>query len=266
MLSLQDREWEAFLLSDIFPKMKRGKRLKKADHQSGTTPYVSSSAINNGVDNYVSNSNGVRRFSNGLTVANSGSVGKAFYHPYEFVASDHVTHLQNPEFSPYIYRFLAPLVSRLEEKYSFNREINDTRLNREYILLPVTPDGLPDWQYMEDYIKEREAGLLREYIARIGNNSQHGVIPSLKSREWETFTISSLFKLETGKGKGLNHLRKTANGVSYLGATNRNNGVLCYVERDSRMMQRGNGIAFIRNGEGSIGYSVYKAEPVYRIV
>jgi len=67
--------------------------------------------------------------------------------------------------------------------------------------------------------------------------------------------------LVPGKSKGLNHIKKQDSGVGYLGATNINNGVLCFVEADKRIMQKGNCIAFIRNGEGSMGYSVYKAEP-----
>lgn len=63
-----------------------------------------------------------------------------------------------------------------------------------------------------------------------------------------------------GKSKGLNHIQKTDNGISYLGATNQNNGVLCFVNSIDGLIQKGNCIAFIRNGEGSMGYSVYKAE------
>jgi len=44
----------------------------------------------------------------------------------------------------------------LEEKYSFNREINDKRIQREKILLPVNSDGLPDWRFMEDFMKQIE--------------------------------------------------------------------------------------------------------------
>lgn len=66
--------------------------------------------------------------------------------------------------------------------------------------------------------------------------------------------------LVPGKSKGLNHIRKSIDGISYLGATNQNNGVLCFVEYNSASVQKGNCIAFIRNGEGSMGYSVYKAE------
>lgn len=66
--------------------------------------------------------------------------------------------------------------------------------------------------------------------------------------------------METGKSKGLNHLEQDASGISYLGATNRNNAVLSFVRPVENLIQRGNCIAFIRNGEGSVGYSVYKRE------
>lgn len=66
--------------------------------------------------------------------------------------------------------------------------------------------------------------------------------------------------MEVGKSKGLNHLEKADFGISYLGATNLNNGVLSFVKAVDNLVQKGNCIAFIRNGEGSMGYSVYKAE------
>lgn len=76
-------------------------------------PYVSSTAQNNGVDGFVGNDEKVRVYQNCLTVANSGSVGTAFYQPFEFVASDHVTALGNSKLNEYSYQFLATLVSRL---------------------------------------------------------------------------------------------------------------------------------------------------------
>jgi hypothetical protein len=78
---------------------------------------------------------------------------------------------------------------------------------------------------------------------------------------WKHFLIRDLFPiLVPGKSKGLNHIEKVENGISYLGATNQNNGVLCFVTANKDLVQKGNCIAFIRNGEGSMGYSVYKAE------
>ena len=58
----------------------------------------------------------------------------------------------------------------------------------------------------------------------------------------------------------MNHLQSNSYGISYLGATNRNNGVVDFVQPTRNMVQEGNCIAFIRNGEGAMGYSIYKAE------
>ena len=176
--SLKNTEWREFSFSDIFIEVKRGKRLTKGNQQNGETPYVSSTAANNGVDNFIGNSKGVRTFENCLTLANSGSVGSTFFHHYTFVASDHVTALILEKPNKYIYLFLSGIIRHLEEKYSFNREINDKRIQREKILLPVNSDGLPDWQFMEDFMKQIErnkiAAVLSYYNNSLNNNSLRG--------------------------------------------------------------------------------------------
>ncbi|MBQ8722144.1 MAG: restriction endonuclease subunit S [Paludibacteraceae bacterium] len=78
---------------------------------------------------------------------------------------------------------------------------------------------------------------------------------------WAEFYIRDIFPcMVVGKSKGLNHLKKNDSGISYLGATNQNNAVLSFVDPVDSLIQKGNCIAFIRNGEGSMGYSVYKSE------
>lgn len=161
---LENRRWEEFNIGDIFPDIIRGKRLKTDDHIAGTMPYVSSSSQNNGVDNFVSNTDGVRIFANCLSLANSGSVGETFYHQYDFVASDHVTKLANKSLDKFAYLFISSIVQRLAEKYSFNREINDRRLKREKIMLPVTSSFAPDYDFMSRYMCSIELKHLKEYI------------------------------------------------------------------------------------------------------
>ena len=86
----------------------------------------------------------------------------------------------------------------------------------------------------------------------------------LSDRKWEAIPIIEIFdRLEAGKGKGLNHLIQVKQGIPYIGATNRNNGVMCYVEDNEishKMIQDGNCIGFIKNGDGSAGYAIYKHE------
>ena len=138
--------------------------MTKDNQVAGQIPYVSSSALNNGIDNFVSNSNDFRKFNNCLSLANSGSVGSCFYQPFTFVASDHITHLKNEQFTQYQYLFIATLLSRLNEKYNFNREINDVRISNEKIVLPINEYREPDYMFMEEYSKMIMIKKLLSYI------------------------------------------------------------------------------------------------------
>ena len=151
-----DVEWKEFFFTDIFKEIKRGKRLTKSNQIDGNTPYVSSTGINNGVDNFIGNEEKVRKYANNLSLANSGSVGSCFYHKYDYIASDHITALTSEYADEYVYKFMSTIISRLEEKYSFNREINDKRISREKLFLPIDKNGEPHWKYMSNFVKKLE--------------------------------------------------------------------------------------------------------------
>ncbi|MEN8348885.1 restriction endonuclease subunit S [Acinetobacter nosocomialis] len=170
---LSEKQWHEFFIKDLFPSIQRGKRLIKAHQEEGYTPYISSTAANNGVDEFIGNDLGVRKFSNCLTIANSGSVGACFFHHYEFVASDHVTHLKNATFSKYIYLFISAQLSKLSSKYNFNREINDKRIAREKVLLPINDDNQPDYEYMKQYMINLEFKKRKQYLIFIESKAEN---------------------------------------------------------------------------------------------
>lgn len=224
-MELTNREWKEFSLTDIFANIQRGKRLKKDDHIEGNIPYASSTALNNGIDGFIGNENEVRVFTNCLTLANSGSVGSTFFQPYKVVASDHVTKLENQHFNKHIYLFVATMVSRLNEKYSFNREINDHRIRKEKILLPVNPKGKPDYDFMENYMKQMEIELLTAY-------EKHTILKIQKLNrqlnttvEWKEFVIGDIFKIySTSSSIDKNRLTGTKGLLPYITRTDKNNG------------------------------------------
>jgi len=165
LLGLEDVEYREFRFDEVFDKIQRGKRLTKENQIEGNIPYISSTAMNNGVDNFISNKENVRIFSNCLTLANSGSVGSCFFHHYKFVASDHVTSLKLNEGNKYIYLFIASIIKRLEEKYSFNREINDKRIKQERIILPVDERGNPHYEYMRMFMQKIEQNKIANVLS-----------------------------------------------------------------------------------------------------
>lgn len=260
MKQLHEFEWKAFDIHDVFPDVQRGKRLKTEDHISGDMAYVSSSAVNNGVDNFIGNKEGVRIFNDCITLANSGSVGTAFYHPYLFVASDHVTKLKNSGFNKYTYLFIATIANRLSEKYSFNREINDKRLGREKIMLPVDESDNPDYSFMEEYMKAMEKRLLEKYRIYL-----------LSSRKLETNGGKNL-EVVTWKAFSLNEICEIKPGVRlvssemidgkrpFIGATDSNNGLTNFVANTNASLDS-NVLGVNYNGNGvAIGfYHPYEA-------
>lgn len=139
-----------------------------------------------------------RVFQNCISLANSGSVGTAFYEPYDFVASDHVTHLKRENSSKELYLSLTTVLQKQKGNFSFSREINDARIQALKIMLPVTDSDEPDYNYMSDYVKEKKETLLAKYrayvekqIAELGNYVE---IPSLEDKDWEGVSFESLFQ------------------------------------------------------------------------
>ena len=170
--SIHDCDWKPFYISAIFSEIERGKRLKKANQVSGNVPYVSSTSLNNGVDGFIEAPCRSRVFNDCISLANSGSVGSAFYEPFEFVASDHVTHLKNCDLNKWTYLFLTVTIEKQKGNFNFNREINDTRIRNMKIMLPVCDDGTPDFEYMEQYTKNLMLRKYKQYLAYLDSKKQ----------------------------------------------------------------------------------------------
>lgn len=229
-------EWKTFRFTEVFQEIQRGKRLTKANQIDGPKPYISSTSENNGVDAFIGNETGVRKFEDVLTLANSGSVGSTFYQQFEFVASDHVTALKSENADKYAYLFLSTVVKRLEEKYSFNREINDTRIKREKLILPVDKEGNPNFQYMSDFVKKLEldkAQEVLEYIyiyIRVKNILEEKVCEI----SWKDFWIEDICEIKSGV-----RLTKANQEIGlrpFVGASDSDNGVTAFVSNTNKSL------------------------------
>lgn len=169
--ALSEKEWSHFKMPRIFKVIQRGKRLKNADHVFGAVPYVSSTANNNGVDDYIEAMPRTRVFDDCISLANSGSVGTAFYEPFDFVASDHVTALKTEGLSKYCYLFMTAVIEKQGSNFNFNREINDARIKNMQIMLPIIDSGEPDYKYMEQYSKNMMLRKYRQYLTFLQQHS-----------------------------------------------------------------------------------------------
>ena len=238
VMGLDKVEWKTFRFTEVFQEIQRGKRLTKANQTDGLKPYISSTSDNNGVDAFIGNKTGVRKFEDVLTLANSGSVGSTFYQQFEFVASDHVTALKSENADKYAYLFLSTVVKRLEEKYSFNREINDTRIKREKIILPADKNGKPDFQYMSDFVKKLELDKVQEVLEYIYIYIYIRMMNILEEKvceiSWKDFWIEDVCKIKSGV-----RLTKANQEIGlrpFVGASDSDNGVTAFVSNKNKSL------------------------------
>ncbi len=149
-------DWKYFRYDDgtdnsIF-KIKKGKRLTKKDQSDGNIPYVSSSSLNNGIDNYIGNGH---TDENCISFACYGSIGEVFYQDQKVWVSDNanVFYLRKKKLNPYLAMFLITVLRLEQFRFSYGMTGKKERLQSFDIKLPVTKKGEPDWDYMENYIK-----------------------------------------------------------------------------------------------------------------
>lgn len=88
-----------------------------------------------------------------------------FYQPCSFYTGQNIQVFSNPQLNRYVATFIIPLLKIQLQKFNWGGNgATLGRLKRSKLLLPTTPDGTPDYAYMENYMRSLEAQQLRHYI------------------------------------------------------------------------------------------------------
>ena len=167
MDKLSSVRWKSFVLSDVFT-ISSGKRLTKADMKVGKRPFIGATDSNNGITAWVDNTNeSLDKLVLGVNY--NGSVVETFFHPYECIFSDDVKrlHLKNGITSYHVMLFLKTMIIQQKVKFEYGYKFNEKRMQRQKILLPVTEDNSPNWQFMEEYMRKKETLLLKPAVEKL---------------------------------------------------------------------------------------------------
>lgn len=149
---LDTAHWDAFSFEQLFD-IKKGKRLTKAMHRPGTTPFIGAIESNNGLTGRIAQA--PRHPSGTITVNYNGNgVAEAFYQAQPFWASDDVNVLY-PKFPidlP-VALFLCTVIRLEKPRFSYGRKWHLERMKASVIKLPVRSKGEPDWDYMRKFVQ-----------------------------------------------------------------------------------------------------------------
>ena len=259
MRQLADREWRCFRLGDICT-IDKGVRLTKANMKSGKRPFVGATRTNNGITNWVSNTN-ASLDRNVLGVNYNGSIGYAFYHPYECIFTDDVKrlHLKNYKDCRRVLIFFSVIIAQQAKSHEYGYKFNGKRMDRQNILLPVNAYNKPDYAFMEAYIKERESALLARYSAFIRRNpiNRPREVKGLSSIRWQAFRLIDYFDYKRGDQDDMTSLSQGKEML--VSARNVGNGLKgFYLGEKSHKRFAGNCLTLNNDGDGGIGLSYYQ--------
>lgn len=288
-MRLSDREWKIFIIGDLF-SIKRPIARNKDHYENGNVPFVASGSGNNGVMKCCKPHKN-EELDNAGCITVSPVDGSAFYQLYNFLgrggAGSSILMLYADNINLYNGQFIAKMIANTCAcKYTYGHMGNKDSIKRERIMLPVDDNDEPDYQFMEDYMKELMTAKRKQYqkyveqrLAEFGIDDMKipmrgGYNLDLESREWKKFNINDIFVV--GHGFYNKKPPMSENGkFPFIGASGENNGVTGFTTKkdvennsklgygtneplDKKIFSKGH-LCVVNNGS-AIGYTYYQPD------
>lgn len=236
-MNLDVSTWKDFSINKLF-YVEAGKYYYSDEYTDGETPYCSASSENNGISKKIDLSPDF----NGNQII-TGKVGcTSFYEAQPFCATSDVNVL-TPRFemSQAVALFLVTIINKSENyRWNYGRQCRVSNTKKINIKLPVQHDldgnpvidkenlfsdegFIPDWQWMEVYIKSLHHKTVSTKITLAPNCN-------LQTSEWKEFLLKDLFN--AGMGNGIDAVA-TANDnpqYNYVSRDSNGNGVVGFVD------------------------------------
>lgn len=272
-MNLNVDEWKEFKTSKLFYDMQNGKANQQMLEDGNECFYVGAKKDDNGVmlhclkdESLITKGNCIIFICNG-----QGSVGYANYMDVDFIGTTDIVAGYNDNLNEYTGLFLATVYSQERPKYSFGRKWK-THLADTIIKLPIqhnadgTPyidsmctyseDGyVPDWQFMEDYIKS-----LHHKPLTTKNTVGNGL--ALKVDEWKYFYLKNICDISMGNKMDWSAMTMDNPEVNFVGRSADDNGVAGKVDIVDGVEPYDSGCITVALG-GSLGATYVQNEKFY---
>lgn len=275
-LKLTDREWREFVFGELFDISSTSSSIdkKRLTGILGNNPYITRSENNNGIDRFID-----KQACFLMDEANVITIGldtqTVFYQSYPFYTGQNIQVVRHPQLNKHNALFVIRIIKILVQKFSWGSYgATLTRLRRGKLFLPVDTNHLPDWAFMEAYMKQVEEELLAEALPKLEQQLLDDIITlgALDDREWREFKFEDVFNIVDGYYNKKPPM--VDNGtLPFLGATQYNNGVTGMTTKNSvrvhdkvggdsindveKRFYVGGCIAITNNG--SVGHAYYQA-------
>lgn len=241
-------KWGEYRIVDIFD-VKNTQSILSRDLvlDSGKTPYLCASSVNNAVSSYVSYDE--RYIDKGNCVFIGGKTFVVSYQEENFFSNDShnlALYLKDSKRrTKSIQLFLTACITMsLKHKYSWGNSISNKKIQDDTVLLPVKNDKI-DFEFMESFIAELEAQHIAEleaYLKATGLNNyiltdeEQKVLVDFESWEWKLFNLEKLFGKST-RGKRLKSADRIEGVLPFVTAGEADEGISAYIGNDVEVFE-----------------------------
>lgn len=174
MKNSKEIKWSQFLLTDVFEicSTKSSIDRNKLNGTKGRIPYITRTDTNNGIDDFI----GVQplyKTDEGNVITIGLDTQTVFYQPTSFYTGQNIQVLRNPNLNKYVALYIIPLIKKQMIKFNWGGNgATLGRLKKISLYLPIESSGKPNFQYMEDYMKNIEIQLLKRYQIYVSLNNK----------------------------------------------------------------------------------------------
>ena len=228
MAVVDTKAWKAFRLGDLFGSALHGNWVnpKLLDEDDAGYCIVSASTVENGV--------GSVRYAcpDSKNLIPSGVITWGKQSPFFAYQTEPTISGQGVYFykvgalSESAALFLCSVMQAVvASRYNYQDCLIGEKCDNEVVMLPATPDGQPDWVYMDAYMSEvlKKEEVFAEHLASL---TAEAVVDGhkLDTNTWRAFHLYDIFQIDMGnkfdRGK-----MPFGNEVNFVGRTGVNNGV-----------------------------------------
>ncbi|WP_226790384.1 restriction endonuclease subunit S [Aliarcobacter butzleri] len=170
--TLENKDWKEFFISGengLFSITSTSSGIDKNKlvfSNNGKIPYITRSDLNNGINLYLENNQIPKyKIDNGNVITIGLDTQTVFYQPYSFFTGQNIQILRHNKLNKYNSLFLIPLIKIQMQKFNWGGNgATLGRLSKTKIMLPVNEKKEPDFEYMEQYMKNLTHNKIKQYL------------------------------------------------------------------------------------------------------
>ena len=259
VISLERKHWKDFCLDNLFKISSTLSGIDKCRliNLEGKFPYITRTDKNNGYELFVGNQNvnDQKDVSNVITIGLDTQT--VFYQPASFYTGQNIQILQSEHINKHTALFIIPMIKILMKKFNWGGNgATLTRLKRSRILLPVNSKGEPDYEFMEEYVKEREEKLKKRYKEHVLNSICKLNKELELKNSWKDFALTDIFIPEKGNQNNMSSL--TDGDLPLVSAKKVDNGYKMFATKNNKKTFPANIITLNNDGDGGAGIAYYQ--------